>query len=129
MLPPLAVDDSASVEIEAPSLSSRRTTETVTDPAFPEPGPRVSVEIKPSLRIARSPAVTETLPPLPAPAVAEKIPVPPAAGFAPEPSIVSWPDTATLMLPARPALARPGPNAEAEISPLLIIRKPPALML
>jgi hypothetical protein len=43
MLPPLAVDVSASVEIAAPLFSSRRTTGTVIEPASPLPVKRAVI--------------------------------------------------------------------------------------
>ncbi len=119
MLPPLAVEVSASVEIAAPPFISKRAAEMVIDPASPlpvdfavicgpvsgntiseatvmltsppVPEPWVALEITPLLAIIKFPALTLTIPALPVlPAlVCEKMPVRPTALFSPAPSIVS----------------------------------------
>ena len=68
MSPPLAVDVSASVEIEAPLLNSRRITERVIDPASPLLVDR-AVICGPRSGNTISEAVILTSPPLPGPAV------------------------------------------------------------
>src|SRR5215813_11245914 len=103
MLPPLAADVSASVEIAAPLRSSRRKAETLTDPASPLPVDR-AVICGPGSGSTRSEAtVTFTLPPLPGPQVVLAICAPPATVKA---------LAATVTVPPDPDC---GPVAEAAI--------------
>src|SRR5260370_38843757 len=65
-LPCVDLDEMPVKEVwDTPSIVSRPATLTETSPALPEPGPRVSEAILPSLTIAKVPAVTERLPPVP----------------------------------------------------------------
>ena len=117
---------------------------TLTETLPPFPGPNVLLPIWPLLAIDKVPALTETLPPLPGPellaamkpllrididpAATTIVPAAPLLGelacekIPPEPLIVSWSDTATLMVPALPEA-----NVSPEIWPPLVMLKDPAL--
>src|SRR5205823_5360717 len=77
MLPPLAVDVSASVEIAAPLFIKRRTAETVIDPASPLPVDRAVICGPGSGSTMSEATVTVTSPPRPGPAVELAICAPP----------------------------------------------------
>src|SRR6266478_1441687 len=103
MLPPLAVEVSASVEIEAPLFIIRRTAETVIDPASPLPVERAVICGPGSgSRMSEATAIL-TSPPEPGPAVELAIRAPPWMVRAPAATVTEPPD------PDR------GPVAEAAI--------------
>ena len=77
MLPPLAVDVSASVEIAAPLFIKRRAAERVIDPASPLPVERAVICGPRSGSTISEATVTLTSPPLPGPAVELAICAPP----------------------------------------------------
>src|SRR6516164_400547 len=78
MLPPLAFEVSASVEIAAPLPSSRRPAETATEPASPLPVDIAVICGPGSGSTMSETTVTSTSPPLPGPAVELAIRAPPA---------------------------------------------------
>src|SRR5208282_3505001 len=77
MLPPLAVDDFASVEIAAPLFISTRKAEMVTEPASPLPVDSAVICGPGSGSTMSEATVTSTSPPLPGPAVVLAICAPP----------------------------------------------------
>src|SRR5438105_38751 len=113
MLPPLAVEVSASVEIAAPLFINKRTAETVIEPASPLPVDRAVICGPGSGRIMSEATVTLTSPPLPGPAVERAICAPPS-------TVRRW---------AVPVTDPPGPGPEwgVGIGPPLALDQLPAV--
>ena len=78
MLPPLAVDLSASVEISAPLFISKRTAQTMIEPASPLPVDRAAICGPGSGNTISEATMISTSPPLPGPAVELAICAPPS---------------------------------------------------
>ena len=127
MLPPLAVDVSASVEIAAPLFSNRRTAETVIEPASPLPVD-CAVNCGPGSGSTMSePTMTLTSPPLPGPAVELAICAPPSTVRLPALTVTEPPGPdcgpvaeAAIWVPATPA------PSSTNVPGVITLTKPPA---